>query len=95
MLSKGTAPGRASMGALAALAAAAAAQPSNHIGEPLAQIMVRHGCAMAEGDIAEAMRAEGYVTSDFQAQVLALYRGGHLVSAPDGALKLVKWEPCP
>jgi hypothetical protein len=73
----------------------AAAQPTNHIGEPLANIMLRNGCEMQESAASEALRSEGYDISDFQAQVMALNRGGYLVSGDaQGALRLVKWGAC-
>ena len=80
--------------AAAALALPLGAQPSNHIGQPAAEILLANGCAMAEADLAAAMQAEGWGISDFQAQVMALYNGGYLVSGGEGRLKLTKWGAC-
>jgi hypothetical protein len=82
------------MAAVVALAAPALAQPSNHIGQPAAEILLVNGCTMPEADLAAAMQAEGWGISDFQAQVMALYNGGYLVSGGEGRLKLTQWGAC-
>ncbi|MEM9104553.1 MAG: hypothetical protein AAGC96_02765 [Pseudomonadota bacterium] len=76
-------------------AAPAVAQPKNHIGEAMADIMVAGGCTMKQEDIGDAMSAQGFHISDFQAQSMALYRGGFLTSNDSGAtLQLTNWPPC-
>ena len=74
----------------------AAAQPENHIGEAMAEIMLEAGCTMEESAIAAAMQARGLGTSDFQAQAMALQRGGYLTSDDGGrTLRLTGWGACP
>ena len=85
------------IGLLAApqLAAPAAAQPKNHIGEQLANIMIAEGCEMKQQDAGDKMLADGFHISDAQAQMTALHRGGYLTSNDGGeTLRLVDWPPC-
>jgi hypothetical protein len=70
------------------------AQPVNHIGEPMAEILLNNGCAMAEAELASEMEAAGWHVSDFQAQVLALFKGGYVAKAADGRLQLTGWGNC-
>lgn len=72
----------------------ALAQPTNHIGQVTAEIMLGRGCVMSEAEIVAALEAEGFGISDFQAQVTALANGGYLVSADDNRLRLVNWGAC-
>jgi hypothetical protein len=77
------------------LTVSAVAQPKNHIGEDLATIIIDAGCKMTDSDALAAMRAQGLGTSDYQAQVLALHRGGYLTSNDGGkTLQLIKWGAC-
>ena len=71
-----------------------AAQSANHIGEPMAEVLLANGCAMSEADLAAAMDAGGWHVSDFQAQVLALFKGGYIHKAADGRLTLTGWGNC-
>ena len=74
--------------------AAAQAQPKNHIGEPLAQVMIEAGCTLTEQEASEGLRAEGFGMSDLQAQVTALLNGRYLGSSSDGKWQLQRWPPC-
>jgi hypothetical protein len=79
----------------AALPALAAAQPTNHIGGPMADILVRNGCEMPEDALVAAMNAEGWGVGDVQAQVTALAKGGYFaVERAPGALRLQNWGAC-
>ena len=72
----------------------AAAKPTNHIGEDMAEILIAQDCRMLENDLAVAMRNSGHPISDYQAQVIALYRGGYLSAPTPGELQLVNWDEC-
>lgn len=80
--------------AVIAASPAVSAQPTNHIGEPMAEMLLNNGCKMSEPNLAAAMEAAGWHISDFQAQVLALYRGGYVMKAADGRLQLTGWGNC-
>ena len=84
----------AALPVLLAAAPPVSAQPANHIGEPMADILLANGCAMSETDLAAAMDADGWHISDFQAQVRALFNGGYIVKAADGRLTLTGWGNC-
>ncbi|NNE53661.1 MAG: hypothetical protein HKN30_14820 [Sulfitobacter sp.] len=75
-------------------ATSAVAQPKNHIGQPLAEIMIENGCIMPEEEAAAALKAKGYGISDLQAQATALYNGRYLGSTPDNKWRLQNWDPC-
>lgn len=79
---------------VAVFAGQSIAQPANHIGEPLAKVFVSVGCVMSEEQAVAGLKRAGFGAGDFQAQVMALHRGGYVVPSGDGRLKLVKWEPC-
>lgn len=80
---------------LAALGPVAAhGQPQSHIAEPLAQIFINNGCEMVEEAARDALIADGWYLSDFQAQAVALGNDGYLVATPGGRLKLINWGPC-
>lgn len=70
------------------------AQPSNHIGEPLANVMIAAGCALTETEVVAGLEQIGYGISDYQAQVLSLYNSGFLGRLEDGRLQLRDWPPC-
>ena len=79
---------------VAGLASAALAQPKNHIGGPTAGIFVSSGCETSEKEAQDALLADGWSSSDFNAQAAALARDGFLVATSEGRLKLVNWGPC-
>ena len=73
------------------LAVPASAQPKNHIGEMLASIFMANGCVLSEQEAVAEMKKRGLGISDFQAQLLALHRGGYVKKNENGALQLIKW----
>ena len=80
--------------AVAVLAAGAAiGQPKNNIGEPLAQVMLAHGCAMTVPAAMAALERNGLDAGDFQAQEKSLYKGGYLVQHGE-RLRLTNWGAC-
>lgn len=76
------------------LGASAMAQPKNHIGEPLAKVMIEADCTLTEAEAAEGLQRKGYSIGDLQAQVTALLNGRYLGSALDGKWRLENWPPC-
>ena len=56
-------------------AVAANAQPKNHIGEPLAEVMIDVRCTLTEQEAAEGLKAKGSGMSDLQAQDTACSTG--------------------
>ena len=70
------------------------AKPTNHIGDDMAEILIAQNCRMLEEDLAVAMRNTGHPISDYQAQVIALYRGGYLSAPTPGELQLINWDDC-
>jgi hypothetical protein len=79
---------------IACIGTHAAAQPANHIGEPLAQLMIEAGCTLTEAEAAAGLQQRGYGIGDLQAQVTALLNGRFLGSTNDGKWKLQGWPPC-
>lgn len=70
------------------------AAPTNHIGEEMAEIMIANGCRMKEEDLAVAMRNAGHPISDYQARVIALWRGGYMSAPTPKDLQLINWDEC-
>ena len=70
------------------------AAPTNHIGEEMAAIMVANGCRMKEEDLAVAMRNAGHTISDYQDQVIALFRSGYMSAPSPKELQLINWDEC-
>lgn len=79
---------------LLCLGSPALAQPTNHIGEPLAQVMIEAGCILTEEEAAAGLERKGYGIGDLQAQVTALLNGRYIGSASGGRWKLQNWPPC-
>ena len=70
------------------------ASPANHVGREMKEIMVAHGCRMLEEDLAVAMRNAGHAISDYQSQVIALYRADFLSAPSPRELQLINWDEC-
>ena len=78
-----------------AIGGAAVAQPANHIGGPMAEILLTSGCEMKQSALSGAMKTDGWGISDFQAQSMALHNGGYLTSGDGGeTLRLINWGAC-
>ncbi|MEL7029319.1 MAG: hypothetical protein AAGL49_08895 [Pseudomonadota bacterium] len=68
--------------------------PANHVGKEMKAIMVERGCRMLEEDLAIAMRNAGHPISDYQSQVIALWRGGYMSAPSPKELQLINWGEC-
>ncbi len=82
------------MALLCGLGTSVSAQPKNHIGEPLAEVMIAAGCTLSEAEAARGLDQKGYGISDLQAQAMALLNGRYLGSTSDGKWRLQGWPPC-
>ncbi|MDJ0825941.1 MAG: hypothetical protein QNJ16_10605 [Rhodobacter sp.] len=79
---------------LTACAGLAQSMPASNIGEDIASVLISRDCRMLEDDLAVAMRNAGHAISDYQAQVIALYRGGYLSAPSPSELQLINWDEC-
>jgi hypothetical protein len=73
----------------------ALAQPTDNIGEDLAEILLHNGCEMGIDAAGKALEAKGLGAGDFDAQYRSLGKGDYIVwKEKTGRIRLVNWGSC-